>query len=330
MSNSFLFLSLYKYIKLYTLLSTLIILFMNEFIDILSHDFWALSTNAGLFALLNIILIDIVMSWDNAILIGMATKNLKWQLRKKAIFWGVMGATVLRILFSFWVVFLMKIPWVEFLWAVLLLYVVWKFYREIRAHETHDDSIESSNTLSTAIKTIIIADVAMSLDNVLAVAGASHGNYVNLGLGLIISIILMVVASSYIAKLLEKYPSIQWVWLFIILFTALEMLEKGFSKAAPDMIGWIPESSIFTILLIAIVWAFAILQTKYLKANHSTFAEWATEHWRILMISIFLLLIGIVQFWWYISDFMSQHHWYKYGFFMICVLWILEIVRLKK
>ena len=81
-------------------------------------------------------------------------------------------------------------------------------------------------SIANAIKMIIIADVAMSLDNVLAVAGASHGNVVNLAIGLVFSIILMIVASTWIAKLLDKYPSIQWLGLFIILFTALEMLEK--------------------------------------------------------------------------------------------------------
>lgn len=120
----------------------------------------------------------------------------------------------------------MKIPGLEFLGAILLLYVVWKFYREIRAHEHHEEHGKSATGFREAIKTIIIADVAMSLDNVLAVAGASHGNVVNLGIGLIISIILMVVASGWIARKLEQYPSIQWLGLFIILFTALEMLEK--------------------------------------------------------------------------------------------------------
>lgn len=136
------------------------------------------------------------------------------------------GATVLRIIFSLGVVFLLQIPGLEFLGAILLLYVVWKFYREIRASEHHEEHGSSASTFGTAIKTIIIADVAMSLDNVLAVAGASHGNVVNLMIGLVVSIILMVVASGWIAKMLEKYPSIQWVGLFVILFTALEMLEK--------------------------------------------------------------------------------------------------------
>lgn len=192
----------------------------------LASDFVALGTSAGLFALMNIILIDLVMSGDNAILIGMATKKLQGEARKKAIFWGVMGATILRIIFSLGVVFLLQVPGLEFLGAILLLYVVWKFYREIRAHEHHDEHGNAGNTFWAAVKMIIIADVAMSLDNVLAVAGASHGNVVNLGIGLIISIVLMVVASGWIAKMLEKYPSIQWIGLFVILFTALEMLEK--------------------------------------------------------------------------------------------------------
>lgn len=136
------------------------------------------------------------------------------------------GATILRIIFSLGVVFLLQIPGLEFLGAILLLYVVWKFYREIRASEHHEEGGHTAAKFGEAIKTIIIADVAMSLDNVLAVAGASHGNIVNLGIGLVISIILMVVASGWIAKKLEEYPSIQWLGLFIILFTALEMLEK--------------------------------------------------------------------------------------------------------
>lgn len=299
-------------------------------LDSLSSDFAMLMTSAGLFALFNIILIDLVMSGDNAILIGMATKKLTGTDRKKAIFWWVAGATILRIIFSLGVVWLMQIPWLEFLGAILLLYVVWKFYREIRAHEHHEEWKEWWATFLAAIQTIIVADVAMSLDNVLAVAGASHGNIVNLIIGLIVSIILMVVASSYIAKLLEKYPSIQWVGLFVILFTALDMLEKWFSKALPvDMIYGIPESSIFTVLLIFIIGGFAILQSKFLKTDHSIFAEWAGKNGKTLMVTIFILLILIVNFGTKITDFMSSHHGYKYGFIMICVLGILEILRIE-
>lgn len=299
--------------------------------ETLSADFAALATSAWLFALLNIILIDIVMSGDNAILIGMATKKLPPELRRKAIFWWVIWATILRITFSLGVVFLLKIPGLEFLWALLLLYVVWKFYREIRASEHHDEGHGAgANNFLEALKMIVIADVVMSLDNVLAVAWASHGNIVNLMIGLIISIILMVVASNWIANLLGKYPSIQWVGLFIILFTALDMLEKGFVKVTEPTILGIPESSIFTLILIAVVGGFAVLQTKYLRPDHSAFAEWAQSHGRALMISIFLLLILVVNFGSQIHTFMSSHHGYKYGFIMICILGILEILRLRE
>jgi YjbE family integral membrane protein len=298
--------------------------------DTFLADFQHIFTAAWAFALLNIILIDIVMSGDNAILIGMATKNLPPELKKKAIFWWVLGATILRIIFSLGVVYLMQISWLEFLGAILLLYVVWKFYREIRAHEWHQEEGKTAGNFREAIKTIIVADVAMSLDNVLAVGGAAHGNIANLVIGLIVSIILMVVASGYIAKLLDRYPSIQWVGLFVILFTALEMMEKWFSKAVPDMISSIPESSIFTGILFVVVGGFAILQAKYLKADHSLFAEWAKAHGRTLMITIFLLLILIVNFGGKITEFMNSHHGYKYGFIMICVLGILEIIRLKE
>ena len=132
--------------------------------DTFSADFAHIFTSAGAFALLNIILIDLVMSGDNAILIGMATKKLTWADRKKAIFWWVAGATVLRIIFSLWVVWLMQIPGLEFLGAILLLYVVWKFYREIRAHEWHgEESGKSVGNFREAIKTIIVADVACLL-----------------------------------------------------------------------------------------------------------------------------------------------------------------------
>lgn len=210
-------------------------------------------------------------------------------------------------------VFLLQIPGLEFLGAILLLYVVWKFYREIRANEHNEEGKEGGATLMAAIQTIIIADVAMSLDNVLAVAGASHGNVANLMIGLIVSIILMVVASGWIAKLLEKYPSIQWVGLFIILFTALEMLEKGLGKAVGgDQIFGIPESSVFTLLLIVVVGGFAFLQARYLKPDHSAFYDWAEANGKTLMVTIFLLLILVTNFGGKITDFMASHHGYKY------------------
>lgn len=291
--------------------------------------FQTLATPEGAFALFNIIMIDLVMSGDNAILIGMATKNLQGKERAKAIFWGVMGATILRIIFSVSVVWLMQIPGLEFLGALLLLYVVWKFYREIRMDENGEHEAKSHGKLFEAIKTIIIADVAMSLDNVLAVAGASHGNISYLAIGLVISIILMVVASSYIAVLLEKYPSIQWAGLFIILFTALEMLEKGMF-ATPLAGADFLSGHIFLFLMFLLVSLFGVLQAKYLSANHSVFAEWAKANGRILMITNFILLLILTTVGGSIHAFLVSHHGYYYGIIMISILGILEILRLKE
>lgn len=298
-------------------------------LEVLATDFNHIFTSAGLLSLLNLILIDIVMSGDNAILIGMATCRLTGKERKKAIFWGIAWATLLRIIFSLGAVFLLQIEWLEFLGAVLLLYVVWKFYREIRVHEWHDELAKSESSLTGAIRMIIIADIAMSLDNVLAVAGASHGNVVNLAIGLIISIILMVVASGYIARMLERYPSIQWTGLFIILFTALEMLERWFSDVAPNTIAWIPETTIFTWILILVVWGFSVLQTKYLMVDYSWFGEWAKRNGKILMICIFLFLILLATLGDKIYVLLNSHHGYKYGVIMIAVLGMLEILRIR-
>ena len=156
------------------------------------QDFWHIFTIAWALALLNIIIIDIVMSWDNAIVIGMATKNLPEKLRKKAIMIWIVLATVMRIWFALFATILLNITWLRFAWGVLLLYVVWKFYKELRNggehHYENNDKKIKEIWFASAIWTIIIADVSMSLDNVLAVAWASHWNIVTLWIWLVFSI----------------------------------------------------------------------------------------------------------------------------------------------
>lgn len=195
---------------------------MNELIEWLK---W-LTTFSWLLALLNIIIIDIIMSWDNAIIIWMATRNLPDKLRKKAIIIWIVFATILRIILAFFAVFLLELVWIRFAWWLLLLYVVWKFYKELRNWDTNHEELNTKKEIwfMSAITTIIIADVSMSLDNVLAVAWAAHWNIVSLWIWLIFSIILMAFASNYIAKNLWKYPQIQWIWLLVILFVAVEMM----------------------------------------------------------------------------------------------------------
>ena len=187
-------------------------------------------------AFLQIIVIDIVMSGDNAIIIGMAAAGLPPELRKKAIFWGIIGATVLRIFFAVIVVQLLSITGIKVIGGLLLLWVCWRMWQEIRAGATVEDierEIEENakkgppKTLRTAMVNIIVADATMSLDNVLAVAGAARDHLEMLIFGLVLSIALMALTANYIAKLLEKHTWLGYLGLAIIAYVAIQMIWQG-------------------------------------------------------------------------------------------------------
>lgn len=276
-------------------------------------------------ALLNIIIIDLVMSGDNAIIIGMATKSLAPQLRKKAIAIWVIGATVIRIILSFFTVYLLQIIGLKVVWALLLLYVVWKLYRDVRTPSHHDTSSSSgADTLSKAVVTIIVADVSLSLDNVLAVASASHGNIVLLGIGLVISIICMAFASNYIATKIERYPVIQWIGLIVILGAALGML-----------IEWshdIPLLSQF-ILPIVLVWGailFAYAHDKLItKLEEEQFLKRLQGHYHrifiVLLLIISVLLLGGLS----LHTMISSHPSTLYTILIIMYALMLELIALS-
>ena len=187
-------------------------------------------------AFLQIIVIDIVMSGDNAIIIGMAAAGLPPELRKKAIFWGIIGATVLRIFFAVIVVQLLSITGIKVIGGLLLLWVCWRMWQEIRAGGTVEDVEReaeeiaekgSPKTLRTAMVNIIVADATMSLDNVLAVAGAARDHLEMLIFGLVLSIALMALMANYIAKLLEKHTWLGYLGLAIIAYVAIQMIWQG-------------------------------------------------------------------------------------------------------
>jgi YjbE family integral membrane protein len=194
-----------------------------------------------LVALLQIIVIDVVLAGDNAIVVGLAASRVAPELRARVIFWGIAGAVVLRILFAAVTQQLLAIVGLTFAGGILLLWVCWKMYREIRSgaveHETAEgkphalgaDVAEVARPMSfwTAVVQILIADVSMSLDNVLAVAGAAKGHLWVLAVGLLLSIILMAIAASFIAKLLARYHWITWIGLAIILFVSVDMIWRG-------------------------------------------------------------------------------------------------------
>lgn len=177
-----------------------------------------ISTGAIL-ALIKIIAIDIILSGDNAIVIAMATKNLPKHLQNRAIFWGTAGAIILRILFAIIVVALLKVPFVHFIGGVLLLCIAYNVLVE-----EEEANVQSHNSIVKAISTIIVADAAMSLDNVVAVAGAAHGHVGMIALGIIVSIPIMIFGSKLIVKILEKYRWISYFGSGILAWTAGELI----------------------------------------------------------------------------------------------------------
>ena len=173
-----------------------------------------------------IILIDLVLAGDNAIVIGMVASQFDHHLRKKIIFWGIGAAIVLRIIFTLATAYLLQIDGLKTIGGLLLLYISYKLYRDVIKNGMSDKkSIGSGNlTFYKAITTIIIADVTMSLDNVLGVAGAAKQHYVLLVFGLILSILLMATVANAISKWIKKYKWLGWLGLLAILVVAIELI----------------------------------------------------------------------------------------------------------
>jgi len=175
---------------------------------------------------IEIVLIDLVLAGDNAIVIGMVASQFNPILRKKIIFWGIGAAIVLRIIFTLITAYLLQINGLKTIGGLLLLYVSYKLYKDVIKSERLDNKkIKTSNsTFFKAITTIIIADVSMSLDNVLGVAGAAGQHYILLVFGLILSILLMATAANIISKLIKKHNWIAWLGLLAILVVALQLI----------------------------------------------------------------------------------------------------------
>ena len=174
-----------------------------------------------------IVLIDLVLAGDNAIIIGMVASQFKDDLRKKIIFWGIGAAVILRISFTLIATYLLQINGLKLIGGLILLYIVYKLYKDIvKADENNQPNIkvDDSSSIYKAIRTIIIADVSMSLDNVLGVAGAAKGHYYLLIFGLALSIVLMAFAANLVAKWIKTYKWIGWAGLIAILVVALDLI----------------------------------------------------------------------------------------------------------
>lgn len=215
------------------------------------NDFSNITAPGALAAFLQVLMIDLVLAGDNAIVVGALAAGLPDDQRKKVIVIGVLAALVLRIAFALAVTWLMGIVGLVLAGGFLLLWVAWRMYRDIHSHapnmsagspEIEGDEhsgVKPAKTFAAAAWAVAVADVSMSLDNVLAVAGAAREHPGIMIVGLIFAVALMGVAANVIAKYIERYRWIGWFGLIVILYVALKMIWDGWQEVHPFVIGLI-------------------------------------------------------------------------------------------
>jgi YjbE family integral membrane protein len=193
-------------------------------------DFSNIGSPAALSAFLQVLMIDIMLAGDNAIVVGAIAAGLTPEQRKKVILIGILAALVLRIVFALAVTQLLQIVGLTFAGGLLLLWVTWKMWRELRSDAAHGEDasgLKPAKSFAAAAWAVAIADVSMSLDNVLAVAGAAHAHPGILIIGLVLSVILMGVAANFLARIIGRYRWIAYVGVIVILFVSCKMIYEG-------------------------------------------------------------------------------------------------------
>lgn len=213
------------------------------------HDFSNLNSPAAMSAFLQVLLIDITLAGDNAIVVGALAAGLPAVQRKKVILIGIIAALVLRIIFALGVSWLLGVVGLVLAGGFLLLWVAWRMYRDIRASPAGESpgspevdgdehsGIVASKSFAAAAWSVAIADVSMSLDNVLAVAGAAREHPGILMIGLVLSVALMGIAANIIAQYIERYRWIAWVGLVVIVYVSGKMIWEGWHQIAPMVVG---------------------------------------------------------------------------------------------
>ena len=197
----------------------------------------------GFGAFVSVVVIDIVLAGDNAVVVGMAAAGFEPQRRRRIILWGILAATVLRIAMASVVMRLLEVIGLTLAGGLLLLWVAWKFYRDLVSGDTADDAAETAvpgsrakpKSFRGAVLRIVLADLSMSLDNVLAVAGTARDHFWVLVAGLTLSVALMGVASEVMARLIGRHRWIAWIGLGIVTFVALRMIYEGSEEVATSL-----------------------------------------------------------------------------------------------
>lgn len=206
-------------------------------------------------SLINIIFIDLILAGDNAIVIGMAARKLQPHVQKKAILYGTAGAVILRIAATLLVVWLLGIPWLRAVGGLMLIFIAYK----VLSDEGDHDSIEAKDSLWAAVRTIVIADAAMGLDNVIAVAGASGQHTILVIIGLLISVPIVVWGSTLFIKLLGRFSWIAYLGAAVLAYTASHMITEE-----PHFVGFFEDNPLLKYLFIALVIA-GVLLAGFLK-----------------------------------------------------------------
>lgn len=195
-----------------------------------------------LFAFLQVLVINIVMSGDNVIVIGMVANRVAHKDRRRVIGWGMGAAIGLRLILALLALDLLAILGLTLAGGILLLWVAWRLYRDVATARSHHPKIAGKPAhaaqavpFGRAIMQVAIADISMSVDNALAVAGAANQNIPVLIIGLVLSVAFMGIAANYVAKLLQRYPSLSWIGVLLVLYIALEMIWRG-SGDIPELL----------------------------------------------------------------------------------------------
>ncbi len=188
-----------------------------------------------IWAVVAIILIDIVLAGDNALVIGMAANKLPEHLKKKAILWGTVGAIAIRFISIGIITYLLLIPGLKLIGGIALIYIGWKL-----AFASKEHNVDSKDTFWAAISTIVVADAVMGIDNALGIAAAAQGNFILIIFGLLVSVPIILFGSTIIAKMLDKYPNLVFLGSYVLFLVALKMIfdEPAIDKWLDPMHDW--------------------------------------------------------------------------------------------
>jgi len=216
-----------------------------------------------LMALMAIVVIDLVLAGDNAVVIALAARNIPKENQRKVILCGTAGAVVIRLLATFAVVWLLKVPGLLLVGGVVLIWIAYKLLVQEKKHE----SVAAESTILQAVGTIIVADIVMGVDNVIAVAGAAHGDMLLIVLGLLISIPIMVFGSTFVILLIEKFPIVIYIGSGILALTAGKMMfDEPLMKNVVEQLG-MGKWAIIALVVVAVLAAGKLKKTRRSKLN---------------------------------------------------------------